>query len=163
MRTRFGTAAAAAALAALLVLVTTACSGGGRLSAREYVRRASDVCHDARVQGRHLARPGSATSARAAARAADLHTEAAQALADLRPPTRLAHFDAAWVALVRQAAAELDALSRSLAHHDRAAARQQADAVRQLTERAVVLGRAHGISACPTPFTPDPTPATANT
>jgi hypothetical protein len=145
------------AIAVFLVSVVAGCAGGGRMSAREYVRHASKVCRDARIRSHHLELTGSpagTASARAVARAAEIHAETAAALADLHPPARLAAFDAQWVALIRQVAAELDALATSLTHKDRSAVVARSDAVRVLTERAVALGRAHGISACPTPFTP---------
>jgi hypothetical protein len=136
----------AGALVALLVALTmmaTACGGGGRLSAREYVHQASAICRHAarRVEGE--TRP---------ARRAAVQAEAVADLADLRPPGSLAGFDAVWVALLKQSAAELEALAVSHRAGDRAREDEQRAAVATLTARAAELARAHGIAACPQPF-----------
>jgi hypothetical protein len=132
----------------MLVAVTmmaTACGGGGRLSAREYVHQAGAICRRAthRVDG------GSRPARRAAVQA-----DAAADLADLRPPGSLVRFDTVWVALMRQSAAELEALAVSHRSGDRAREREQRAAVATLTARAAALARAHGITACPRHFAP---------
>ena len=146
MTTRRKTVRSAGALLAMLAALTmmaTACGGAGRLSAREYVHRAAAICRHAtrRVEGE--TRP---------ARLAQVQADAAADLAALRPPGSLARFDAVWVALVKQSAAELEALAVSHRAGDRAREDERRAEVAILTARAAELARAQGIAACPQPF-----------
>ncbi len=133
-------------LAALAVCSTlvTACGGGGRLSAHEYVHRASAICGHANRR---------ADAASHLARRAAVQARTAAELEKLRPPEAMAQFDAVWVALVRQSAAELEALVVSHRAGAGARAAQQQAAVATLTARAAELARAQGITACPRHFT----------
>jgi hypothetical protein len=133
-------------LVALAVCTTlaTACGGGGRLSADEYVRRASAICRHANRRAEAASRP---------ARRAAVQARTAAELEALRPPEAMAQFDAVWVALVRQSAAELAALVVSHRAGDGARAAQQREAVATLTARAAELARTQGITACPRHFT----------
>src|SRR3954447_24478 len=137
-RTAGSAGALLAALAAMTMLVT-ACGGNGRLSAHEYVRQAGAICRHAI---RH-ADAGSGLTPRAA-----LQTRTATQLEGLRPPEAMADFDAVWVALVRQSAAELDALVVSRGTGDRKVISEQQEEVATLTARAAELARAQGITAC---------------
>jgi hypothetical protein len=143
--TRLRTAGFAGALVAVLAVLATGCGDGGRLSAREYVREASRICSRAN----HRTERAEHMAQKAAAQAA-----AAADLAGLKPPDSLSRFDAVWVALVRQSAAELEALVDSMSAGDHEQAAQQREAVGILTARAAKLARAHGITACPAHFGP---------
>jgi len=142
-RRTFGSAGALLAMLAALTMMATACGGAGRLSAREYVHQASAICRRAAHRVSGDSRP---------ARLAVVQAEAAADLAGLRPPGSLARFDAMWVALVKQSAAELEALAVSHRAGDRAREDERRAEVAILTARAAELARAHGIAACPQPF-----------
>lgn len=147
MTTRRRTTRSAGALLAALAVCTTlatACGGGGRLSAHEYRQRASAICRRATYR---------ADAAAHLARRAAVQARTASELEALRPPEAMAQFDTVWVALVRQSAAELDALVVSHRAGDGARAAQQRAAVATLTARAAELARAQGIAACPRHFT----------
>ena len=142
-RRTFRSGCALLAMFAALTMMATACGGGGRLSAREYVHQASAICRRANRRVSRDSRP---------ARRAVVQADAAADLADLRPPGSLARFDAVWVALVKQSAAELEALAVSHRAGNRAREDEQRAAVATLTARAAELARAQGIDACPQPF-----------
>lgn len=141
--TRLRTAGSAGALVVALAVFATACGGGDRLSARGYASAASRICRQATRRVEHTGHLEQKATALA---------QAASELADLRPPSSLAHFDSIWVALVRQSAGELDALVASRRAGDDALADHQRTSVVILSTRAQELARARGITACPAPF-----------
>jgi hypothetical protein len=139
-------------LATAFALFVAGCAGGGRLSAREYVGRASAICTRAtsRVEGFRLVEV-SDTPWREVAHMAAVQDHAASELADLHPPRQLVEFDTVWVALVRQSASELERMAKSLRRGEIGAATAQARAVGQLANRGRALAEAHGIVSCAAP------------
>jgi hypothetical protein len=152
--TRSATARAIGALVTVLALSAVGCGGSGRLSARDYVGQANEICARADHRMARVRFPGidgSRASWHAAAYLAEVQDEAAAELSDLRPPSRFAQFDTVWVALVRQGASELRRMTDSLRRGELDAAADEARAVARLTGRADALAETYGIASCAGP------------
>ena len=138
--------------AVVLALVAVGCgTGGGRLSVRDYVRRAGDVCRDANAVLARIAVPdlsAARAAPRAMRRAVRVERRAVHELRGLHPPGRLADLHQRWVALLEQGADEMErAAIDAQRGHVVDAAEHRANA-RLLWARAGTLVASEGMDSC---------------
>ncbi len=136
-------------------------SDGGRLSAREFTRRAAATCSRAdrratAVELPALDRPGAAG---AMSRVIDVERDALSDLHTLKPPKALAAAVDEWLATVDQLVVEAEFLRESLRHGDGHLAQSIAIRAARLSLRSQVLATRLGVTGCTVPTPPPVDPA----
>jgi hypothetical protein len=136
----------------LVIVVTAGCGGGaGRLSAPDYVQRASRICVHANVAVAHVTIPPlgeRAAAERALVHVVEIQRSSINGLRGLRSPQGFGTLPERWIALLDQATDELQLMRDALAAGRAVDAAAYGEKASDLLGRAQVLVRARGMTSC---------------
>jgi hypothetical protein len=136
----------------LVIMLAAGCGGGAeRLSAPDYVHRASRICGRANLAVARVTIPPleeHAAARRALSRVVEIQRSSIEGLRELRSPDGFGTLPERWIALLDQGTDELQLMGGALAQGRAVDAAAYGEKASDLLGRAQVLVAARGVTSC---------------